>query len=108
MLPYNETTIPDPWVTPYRTRRAQPSPKPIQPPPQPKPKRNEMPANSEVLKMLLDEESGRMPAFGGVAAMSELQEDRTAQSNSGFTLNHLWCFSFSTTPPTTYPYYITQ
>ena len=42
-----------------------------------------MPANSEVLKMLLDEESGRNRS--GVAAMSELQEDRNAQSNSGFS-----------------------
>ena len=32
--------------------------------------------------MLLDEESGRNRS--GVAAMSELQEDRNAQSNSGF------------------------
>ena len=41
------------------------------------PKRGEMPANSEVLKMLLDEDK----AGSGVAAMSELQEDRNAQSN---------------------------
>ena len=67
-----------------RTRSAQPSPKPQpQSNPNPKPKRNEMPANSEVLKMLLDEESGRNGS--GVAAMSELQEDRNAQSNSGFS-----------------------
>ena len=44
------------------------------------PKRGEMPANSEVLKMLLDEDSNA-GSRSGVAAMSELQEDRNAQSN---------------------------
>ena len=62
-----------------------------------------MPANSEVLKMLLDEESGRMPAFGGVAAMSELQEDRTAQSNSGFTKTKPSLVLFFLHNPTTHP-----
>ncbi len=40
-----------------------------------------MPANSEVLRALLEQESGAGAAHGGVAAMSEFQEDRTHQSN---------------------------
>ena len=63
------------------------------------PKRGEMPANSEVLKMLLDEDK----AGSGVAAMSELQEDRNAQSNCRVQQQQRSLGAVLLSPPKTHP-----